>query len=797
LLRGELVGMPTETVYGLAADALNASAVAGIFAAKQRPAFEAELNQMLGSEDFTIWVKNANSIVKQQANEQYLVIKYAFPFERNRGQIGLDAYAIETQKQAMLLAQTKKEPISSVQQNIEANANESWSVRVYQPVYDNHHQLKGFVSIVLNMSRYMNFVRKHYLLEESLGLFISNPKLSKLPVVMSGKEYLVEEALYRSKEFSLPFAGRNWLLNTEVNLKFLPDYQVISEKKLQKFWLAGILMSLILMAAVYLFLQFRYQAFSNQQYIRNQEKRYKEIIDQSSEAYYLLSCNGQILDVNSETCRLLGYERAELLQKNINQIDSKYQAQEIADICKDFETDTKILFETIHQRKDGVKLPVEVNATKFKVDGEFVVCAFTRDLSERMANLNLSVNNEVLQQSLEHYTKQLNDQKKAFETIFEKSADGIFISEGRHVLDCNQATVDMFGYKSKEQILSLPNRVFAPKFQPDGESSHRKGNRMLMICLEKGSHHYEWVNRRANGENFWTDVVLTRLEYYGRTVVHIAFRDISKRKKLEEEMRTVREEAVAASQAKSEFLAKMSHDIRTPLHGILSYAQMGQSRISNLTEDKLKRYFENIQLSGERLMGLLNDLLDSAKLESGLMQFDFQYQSIEPIIERCLLEQRLILEKKGVKVVLKYIDFMAYFDSHRIAQVVSNLLSNAIRYSPMNSSIVISVDTINGEWLVFSIQDSGKGVKENELETIFNQFVQSEDKTQNSEGSGLGLTICKEIIQAHNGRIWAENWLSKHRVQGANFRFTLPIKVELLTAGNLQNKSLNGEDNVT
>jgi len=96
------------------------------------------------------------------------------------------------------------------------------------------------------------------------------------------------------------------------------------------------------------------------------------------------------------------------------------------------------------------------------------------------------------------------------------------------------------------------------------------------------------------------------------------------------------EHAVAANKAKSEFLAKMSHDIRTPLHGILSYAQMGEARFASVPPEKLKRYFENIHASAQRLMSLLNDVLDSAKLESGLMCFDFKYQNLEPIIEACI-----------------------------------------------------------------------------------------------------------------------------------------------------------------
>ncbi|WEJ63571.1 CHASE domain-containing protein [Thiomicrorhabdus lithotrophica] len=743
----------------------------------QRLLFESEMSDLLGVENFKIQAMQKGKLVHSNSvQDYYAVVKYVYPYQKNVKAIGLDAYSQQHKKNAMYIADITQSPITTPPLQLIQQSSSDYSVIIYQPIYDKADKLQGYVTLILDMKKFLEHVKTKSFIESSLGLFFVDSDNNQFPFGLTGSEYLIEEAMYRSHEFFLPFAGRNWLFNAEVNLKFLPDYQVMTHKSIQKSWLYGVLLSLLVSIVVFLTLKYRYQLRVSAQSIEKQQRRYHEIIDQSSEAYYLLNCDGNILDINAATCAQLGYSRIELLQMNISDIDVKYTTNQIKDFCKELQAGTKFLLESIHQRKDGKTIPVEVSATKFKIDGHYVTCSFVRDLTERITYRDISVNNEQLQNEIEKATLELSDQKRAFETIFEKSADGIFISEGRHVLDCNQATVDLFGYKSKEQLLSLPNKVFAPKTQPDGESSHRKGFRMLQICLEKGSHRYEWVNRRANGENFWTDVVLTRLEYFGRTVIHIAFRDISKRKQLEAEMISAREHAIAANKAKSEFLAKMSHDIRTPLHGILSYSQMGETRFASVKPEKLKRYFENIHTSAQRLMLLLNDVLDSAKLESGLMRFDFKLQNLEPIIEACIAEQTPLIQDKNIQVEVKNLDYMACIDSNRLAQVVSNLLNNAIRYTPEGEKIQISVNRIDSKSIQFSIQDCGKGIHPNEFESIFEKFVQSNQESQNTGGTGLGLAISKEIVEAHNGRIWVENWLSNNKVQGAVFRFTLPLE---------------------
>ena len=241
--------------------------------------------------------------------------------------------------------------------------------------------------------------------------------------------------------------------------------------------------------------------------------------------------------------------------------------------------------------------------------------------------------------------------------------------------------------------------------------------------------------------------------------------------------------AEEANQAKSLFLANISHELRTPMHGILGFSKLGSERAEKVSREKLKNYFEIINTSGERLLLLLNDLLDLAKLESGKMVIELRSCSLLKIIEACIAEQAIQIKEKSIEVHTS-IAFNAeklICDKGRISQVVANLLSNAIKFSPEGGIIEIKVvlsktfrESANGvaeiPAIKLSIADQGVGIPENELKQVFDKFVQSSKTDSGAGGTGLGLAICKEIVELHHGEIWAEN-----NVQGATFVMLLPI----------------------
>ena len=235
-------------------------------------------------------------------------------------------------------------------------------------------------------------------------------------------------------------------------------------------------------------------------------------------------------------------------------------------------------------------------------------------------------------------------------------------------------------------------------------------------------------------------------------------------------------EAKVANRAKSTFLANMSHELRTPLHGILSFSDLGSSKAGQIDTEKTKQYFDLITESGQRLLLLLNDLLDLEKLESGRIELDLQNRNLEQSTLTVLDHQKALIKKKNLIVTLhaEKCPETTVYDEEKIMQVISNLLSNAIKFTPDNNSIDIFLDSdrIDNENMArFTIDDSGIGVPDNELEHVFDKFIQSSKTQTGAGGTGLGLSICFEIMKAHHGTIHAE----KKSSQGARFIFHIPL----------------------
>ncbi len=239
----------------------------------------------------------------------------------------------------------------------------------------------------------------------------------------------------------------------------------------------------------------------------------------------------------------------------------------------------------------------------------------------------------------------------------------------------------------------------------------------------------------------------------------------------EVELIQARESAEVANKAKTEFLANISHELRTPMHGILAFAKHGMKKTYQRPELEALHYlFKNIDTAATRMLPLLTNLLDLSQITSGTMQLQWQTLDLLELVrsewmavEDLAKEKRLRLEIDGKGPV------MAKGDPNRLRQVVHNLFTNAIRYSNPGGQINVECQRLDsGLRLVFA--DEGPGIPENELETIFDRFVQSSRTKTGAGGVGLGLAICREILNAHGGRIHAQS----RQPLGAAFIVELP-----------------------
>lgn len=233
-----------------------------------------------------------------------------------------------------------------------------------------------------------------------------------------------------------------------------------------------------------------------------------------------------------------------------------------------------------------------------------------------------------------------------------------------------------------------------------------------------------------------------------------------------------RDRAEEASRAKSEFLANISHELRTPMHGILSFATFGIKKVSESDHPKLLGYFQKIERSGGVLLHLLNNLLDLSKLDARGVQLQRGQHQVQALLTSVVAEFESLLQTRHIRIEANCPERLdATLDSVRIRQVVRNLLSNALRFSP--DAGVIKLDAIEHDGrLRISVQDQGVGVPESELGVVFDAFVQSSLTNTGAGGTGLGLSISREIIELHGGTIWAENGVHG----GAVFVFEVPME---------------------
>lgn len=361
----------------------------------------------------------------------------------------------------------------------------------------------------------------------------------------------------------------------------------------------------------------------------------------------------------------------------------------------------------------------------------------------------------------EHKFRQ-EESRDYFYKIINSIPDPIFVKDRQHrwVL-LNEAHAQMIGIPT-EGMLGKTDHDYFPKEQAD-------------IFWAKDEVVFESEVENVN-EELWTDskgivhTIVTKKNLYiddkGNKFIVGVIRDITDLKNIQEKLKE-------AMDVQSRFTAIVSHELRTPLAAIRTGVNIILDGLSGPINTEQKDFLEIVKKNIERLSRLINDVLDFQKLDSGKMHFEIKLNDLHEVIQEVYKAMSHAVKTKGLAFVLKLDKKIPVFnfDKDKIVQVMSNLVNNAIAFTDKGSITITSI--LEGRNVHVKVEDTGVGIKQENISRIFNPFEQAERQDSGKrEGTGLGLAICRELISKHNGKIWVESISGK----GSCFHFLLPLE---------------------
>jgi two-component system sensor histidine kinase/response regulator len=482
--------------------------------------------------------------------------------------------------------------------------------------------------------------------------------------------------------------------------------------------------------------------------VRRSEERFRDFIDFLPEVVFETDLEGRLTLVNSNAFTLFGYTRNEL-EKGVNVFDiitpsERNLARE--NFQRVLRGEPPRNQEYVVEKKDGSRFPVRVFASRILKDSKvFGIRGILIDSSEQ---------------------KRAEEALRLTQFSVDRASDAVFwLNSSGQPVYVNEAACRALGY-SREELLSMT----VPDFHPDipAESWPKRWQE----TRERGSFTFETYHRSKDGRVFPVEVSANYLEFGGREYSCAFVRDITERKRVEDQMRQAKEATEAANRAKSEFLANVSHELRTPLNGVIGMADLALDTELNPEQ---REYLEILRKSADSLLSVINDILDFSEIESNKLELDWVEFHLRDCLGECIKPSAILASQKHLELGLDIqpdVPDVLMGDPGRLRQVVANLLGNALKFTEQGEVVVrVERQTEDADEIMlhFSVQDTGIGIPREKHELIFQAFAQADGSTTRKYGgSGLGLSICTQLVELMGGRIW----LDSEEGRGSTFHFT-------------------------
>lgn len=377
-----------------------------------------------------------------------------------------------------------------------------------------------------------------------------------------------------------------------------------------------------------------------------------------------------------------------------------------------------------------------------------------KESQEELANSNLQ-----LEKNIKSRTRSLQESEARQSAIVESMVDGLItISDKGIIQDVNKSAEKIFGFTQRE-LLGNNINMLMPEPDSSAHDGYLENFHRTSVAKIIGIGR-EVEGKRKDGSTFPMDLSVNKIQVEGNVMYSGIVRDITERKRVEK--------------LKNEFVSTVSHELRTPLTSIRGALDLITGGAAGKLPDEANSLLDIASNNTERLLLLINDILDIQKIESGIASFKFSKSEIMPIIERAVEENAAYAQQYDVnyQIVNSIDDGKVFVDPDRVIQVMNNLLSNAAKYSPQGGLVEINVSRHSNDVIRVAVTDHGKGIPEDFQSKLFDKFTQSDSSdTRRVGGTGLGLSIAKAIVEKHGGKM---GFLSSENI-GTTMYFELPV----------------------